>query len=78
MELPLEFRKRNKIKPGTALRVTEVGDGLYVTPLGEPSEKQLREVITAAGSLTRRQTGTEEEMVRAMIQEYRDEKRRKR
>jgi hypothetical protein len=30
VELPAGFCKRNKIKPGTAVRVTEVGEGLYV------------------------------------------------
>ena len=78
VELPPEFRKRNKIKPGTALRVTEVGDGLYVTPLPEPTEKELREVIATAGSLIRPQTRAEEEMVQDVIAGYREEKRRKR
>ena len=57
MELPKD--ERTRIKPGTALRVTEVGDGLYVTPLAEPTEKELREVIAAAGSLAHRQTPEE-------------------
>ena len=78
LELPEEFCRRKKIKPGTALRVTEVGDGLYVTPVPEPSEKELREVVAAAGSLTRRQTPEEEEMVRQVIAEYREDKRRRR
>ena len=46
--MPEEFCRRKKIKPDTALRVTEVADGLYVTPVPEPSEKELREVIAAA------------------------------
>ena len=78
VELPPEFRKRNKIKPGTALRVTEVGAGLYVTPIAEPTERELREVVAAAGSLTRCQTCAEEEMVQNAIAEYRQQKRRKR
>ena len=78
VELPEEFRKRKKIKPGTALRVIEVAEGLYVTPLSEPTEKELRAVIAAAGSLNRRQTPEEEEMVQNVIAEYRAEKRRKR
>ena len=77
MELPEEFRKRKKIKPGTAVRVTEVGDGLYVTPLSEPSEQELKRVIAAAGSLTGRQTPEDQEMVRKAIADYRKEKRRK-
>src|SRR5437016_8716213 len=52
MELPEEFCRRKRIKPGTALRVTEVGDGLYVAPVPEPTEKELKEVIAVAGSLT--------------------------
>ncbi|MGA2175072.1 MAG: AbrB/MazE/SpoVT family DNA-binding domain-containing protein [Verrucomicrobiota bacterium] len=78
VELPEEFRRRKKIKPGATLRVTEVGDGLYVTPLTEPTERELRAVIATAGSLTRYQTAEDEEMVREVVAEYRDEKRRKR
>jgi bifunctional DNA-binding transcriptional regulator/antitoxin component of YhaV-PrlF toxin-antitoxin module len=78
VELPEEFRRRKKIKPGMALRVTEVGDGLYVTPLPEPTEQELREVIAAAGSLAGRQTAEEEEKVRKTIAEYREERRRAR
>lgn len=75
--LPKEFRQRKKIKTGTALRVTEVGDGFYVTPVPEPSEKELNQVIAAAGSLIREQTAGEEEMVRQAIEKYRREKRPK-
>jgi hypothetical protein len=78
MELPKDFCERKKIKPGTALRVTEVGDGLYVTPLPEPTEKELPEVIAAAGSLRRRQTAEEEEIVQQVITDYRAEKRKRR
>ena len=78
VELPEDFCKRKKIKPGTALRVTEVGDGVYVTPVPEPTEKELREVIAAAGSLTRHETPADEEMVQQVIADYRAEKRRKR
>jgi bifunctional DNA-binding transcriptional regulator/antitoxin component of YhaV-PrlF toxin-antitoxin module len=78
MELPEEFRRRKRIKEGTVLRVTEVGEGLYVTPVHEPTEKELREVIATAGSLSRRQNMEEEEMVDRIIGEYRKEKRRKR
>ena len=73
--LPEHFCERKKIKPGTALRVTEVDDGRYLTPVPEPSEAELKKVIASAGSLTRRQTRKEEEMVQAAIAEYRAEKR---
>ncbi|MBI4023882.1 MAG: AbrB/MazE/SpoVT family DNA-binding domain-containing protein [Verrucomicrobia bacterium] len=78
VELPKEFCKRKHIKPGTSLRVTEVGDGLYVALVPEPTEKELKEVIAAAGSLARPQTQEDEETVRQVITEYRTEKRRKR
>lgn len=78
VELPESFRKRKKIKPGMALRITEVGDGLYVTPLPEPTEEELRKVIVAAGSLTNGQASKDEQMVHDVIAEYRARKRRKR
>ncbi len=78
VELPKDFCERKRIKPGTALRVTEVGEGLYVTPLPEPTEKELREVIASAGSLTRRQTPDEEEMVQQTIADYRAGRRKRR
>ena len=73
--LPKQFCERQKIKPGTALRVTEVGGGLYVTPIAEPTERELKEVIASAGSLRRRQTPEEEQWVQAVIAEHRAEKR---
>ena len=78
VELPVDFRKRNKIKAGTSLRVTEVGGGLYVTPLAEPTEKELRAVIAAAGSLTRQQSTEDEAALRETMAGYRAEKRRSR
>jgi len=77
MELPKAFRRRNKIAPGTALRVTEVGAGLYVTPLPEPSERELREVIAAAGTLVRPQTIEDEAFVRSLVAEHRAGRRRR-
>ncbi len=77
MELPEEFRRRKRIKQGTTLRVTEVGNGLYVTPLDEPTEKELREVIATAGSLSRRQNVEEEQIVDRIIGDYRKNMRRK-
>jgi len=59
------------------LRLTEVGDGLYVSPVPEPTEAELKEVIASAGSLTRPQAPEDEQMVRQIIAEYRQEKRRK-
>ena len=73
--LPKRFCERKKIKPGTALRVTEVGNGLYVTPIAEPTEQELKEVVACAGSLRRRQSLDEEELVQDIIAEYRAQKR---
>jgi len=78
LKLPEEFRRRRKIKPGTALRVTEIGNGLYVTPVAEPTEKELREVIATAGSLRAGQRPEDEDMVHRIIAEYRKEKQQKR
>ena len=76
--LPKRFCERKKIKPGTALRVTEVGEGLYVTPVSEPTEQELKEVLASARSLMRKQTHEEDQVVQQIIQEYRREKRRAR
>jgi len=76
--LPKAFCDRKRIKPGTALRVTEVADGLYVTPIAEPTEQELKEVIASAGSLPRRQTPAEEELVQELITQHRAEKRLRR
>ena len=73
--LPKTFCDRKKIKPGTTLRVTEVAEGLYVTPIAEPTEQELKQVIASAGSLRRRQTPAEEELVEQVIADYRAEER---
>ena len=73
--LPKTFCDRKKIKPGTTLRVTEVADGLYVTPIAEPTEQELKAVIATAGSLRRRQTPAEEVLVGQFIADYRAGKR---
>ena len=73
--LPKRFCERKKIKPGTALRVTEVGEGLYVTPIAEPTVQELKEVIACAGSLARRQTPGEAKLVQDLIAEHRAERR---
>ena len=49
-----------------------------MSPVPEPTEKELKQVIAAADSLTRRQTPEDEEMVQRVITDYREEKRRKR
>jgi len=46
-------------------------------PIAEPTEEELREVLASAGSLARRQTSKEEEVVQPAIRDYRKEKRRR-
>lgn len=77
LALPKEFCARKRLKAGTAVRVTEVGGGLYLTPIPEPTEAELKQVIAAAGSLLRPQTAEEEEMVEQEVAAYRAERRRK-
>jgi bifunctional DNA-binding transcriptional regulator/antitoxin component of YhaV-PrlF toxin-antitoxin module len=76
--LPEDLCDRKKIKPGTALRVTEGHNGLYVTPIPDPTKKELRDVMAKAGSLTRRQTSAEEAMVEQIIGDYRAQQPRRR
>jgi AbrB family looped-hinge helix DNA binding protein len=45
--LPKTMCERKRIRPGTSLRVTEVGDGFYVTPAPEPTEAELAAVFKA-------------------------------
>jgi bifunctional DNA-binding transcriptional regulator/antitoxin component of YhaV-PrlF toxin-antitoxin module len=76
--LPKAFCQRKRIRPGTALRVTEVAGGLYVTPIVEPTERELKEVIASAGSLRRRQTPAEEDLVQDLIAKHRAARRLRR
>jgi hypothetical protein len=78
LALPKEFCARKRLKTGTALRVTEVGGGLYLTPIPEPTEEELKQVIAAAGTLLRPQTAAEQGVVEREIAAYRLEQRRKR
>jgi hypothetical protein len=59
------------------LRVTEAGGGLYVAPVTEPTIKDLKSVIVAAGSLSVSETSEDEEIVRSAIAQYREETRKK-
>jgi AbrB family looped-hinge helix DNA binding protein len=73
--LPKAFCDRKRIRPGTALRVTEVADGLYVTPIAEPTDRELSEVIACAGSLRRRQTPADEARIGELVAQHRAGKR---
>lgn len=69
--LPKAFCDRKKIRPGTPLRVVEVGNGLYVSPVPEPTAAELRRVLREAGSHSRPQTITEAARVEQVIADVR-------
>jgi len=78
VELPKDFCKKNKIKAGSALRIVEIGKGLYVTAQEEPDLEQLNKLIAESGAPDREATPEEEAMVQRTIDEYRREKKRRR
>jgi AbrB family looped-hinge helix DNA binding protein len=47
--LPKEFCERAGISPGSQLRVAAVGAGLYLSPIPDPTEEELKAVVRAAG-----------------------------
>ncbi|MGO8765453.1 MAG: AbrB/MazE/SpoVT family DNA-binding domain-containing protein [Limisphaerales bacterium] len=47
--LPKNFCERKGLKPNARLRVTEIGEGLYITPVPEPTEGEIRQVMKLAG-----------------------------
>jgi bifunctional DNA-binding transcriptional regulator/antitoxin component of YhaV-PrlF toxin-antitoxin module len=76
--LPKSMCERKRIRAGTSLRITEVGEGFYVTPVPEPTEAELAAVFKAldAGRRTRLITAKEEVVIQDEITKYRAEKRR--
>ncbi len=77
--LPKAMCERKRIRPGTSLRITEVGEGFYVTPVPEPTEAELAAVFKAldAGRRARPLTAEEEAVIQDEIKKYRAEKRRR-
>ena len=77
--LPKAMCERKNIRPGTSLRISEVGDGFYVTPVPEPSEAELAEVFKALnrGRRTRPITDEDESQIQEEIKKYRTEQRRR-
>lgn len=76
--LPKPMCERKRIRPGTSLRITEVGDGFYVTPVPEPTEAELAEVFKALdrGRRPRSLTSEVEARIQQDIREYRSARRR--
>ena len=71
MVLPEAFRKSRGIKPGTALRVTEAGESILLTPVHPPTVEELTAVIEAAGGPGRAETAKSRKQVEAAIERVR-------
>jgi len=48
--LPKEYCEQKHIEPGTTVRITAIGEGLYLSPIPPPTETELRKVFKAAGA----------------------------
>ncbi len=77
--LPKAMCERKRIRPGTSLRITEVGKGFYVTPVPEPTEAELAAVFKALdeGRHTRPITPEDEARIQDEIRKYRTQRRRR-
>ena len=75
--LPKAMCERKNIRPGTPLRISEVGDGFCVTPVPEPTEAELAAVFEALdkGRPRRSMTAGDEPRVQAEIKRCRAEQR---
>jgi AbrB family looped-hinge helix DNA binding protein len=75
--LPKDMCERKKIRPGTSLRISEVGDGFYVTPVPEPTEVELAAVFKAldGGRRTRLISAEDEAHIQEEIKKYRAQQR---
>ena len=71
--LPKAMCERKNIRPGTSLRISEVGDGFYVTPVPEPTAAELATVFKALdeGRRTRPITAEDEAHLQEEIKQYR-------
>lgn len=69
--------ERKNIRPGTSLRISEVGSGFYVTPVPEPTEAELAEVfkLLDEGSRHESMTAEDEARVQEEIKKYRTKQR---
>ena len=77
--LPKSMCERKRIRPGTSLRITEVGDGFYVTPVPEPTETELAAVfkVLDEGRRTTSMTAEDEAHIQDEIKKYRGKRRRR-
>jgi bifunctional DNA-binding transcriptional regulator/antitoxin component of YhaV-PrlF toxin-antitoxin module len=73
--LPKDFCERKGLRPNSALRVTEIGGGLYITPIPEPSVGEFNEVERLSGGPpAKRFTKEDERMVLGVIKNIRAKK----
>lgn len=77
--LPKAMCERKRIAPGSSLRITEVGEGFYVTPVPEPTEAELAAVFKALdeGRRARPITAEDEAHIQDEIAKYRAAQRRR-
>ena len=77
--LPKAMCERKRIQPGTSLRITEVMDGFYVTPVPEPTEAELAAVFKALdkGRQTKPISAEDEKSIQNEIIKHRAEARRR-
>ncbi len=77
--LPKRMCERKRIRPGTALRISEVGDGFYITPVPEPTEAELKAIFQELDrrGQNRPITPQDEASIQAEVKRYRAEKRRR-
>ena len=75
--LPKAMCERKSIRPGTALRITEVGNGFYAAPVPEPTQAELAAVFKMLdkGRRTRSIAAGDEARIREEIKKYRVEQR---
>jgi bifunctional DNA-binding transcriptional regulator/antitoxin component of YhaV-PrlF toxin-antitoxin module len=73
--LPRDFCERKGLKPNSPLRVTEIGEGLYITPIPEPTAQEFEKVVRLSGGPpTKRFTKKDERMVLGVIKNVRAKK----
>lgn len=75
--LPKVMCERKSIRSGASLRITEVGEGFYITPVPEPTEAELTAVFKALDKARRprRLTTEAEARIQDEIKKYRSEQR---
>ena len=73
--LPKEFCARAGISAGSQLRLAEVAEGLYLSSIPPPTEKELQAVIRAAGGPSAREPADAALKVKRAIQAVRRRRR---